>query len=326
MIGPMAAEGTGCGRTPTRRAVMRAAVLVAVAGPLLAACDIRLEDDAPPFPLLQRKSVPDEAVLVDLVRRTTALAQAAGRVPKPTQAVARLSSLHQIQTEVLRARLTSAGVPNHIIDGTSTASTTPTAAVSAPPAAAAGDVAASETALVTAVLPALPTVTATNRAIVASVVASCGAGGEQLGAAISWPAADPLPPEAAIPLLDATRSAAYAFQVIAAQTGGDQREVAVDTHTDLSARASELLAMAGSSASPDPLGYALPFPVTGPEAAGRLANQVLTTLIAGGLAPLAEVPEGSTATTTLVRLLVGAQRLGRRYGVAPVPFPGQAYP
>jgi hypothetical protein len=44
------------------------------------------------------------------------------------------------------------------------------------------------------------------------------------------------------------------------------------------------------------------------------------------LAPLATLPEGSTATTTLVRLLVGAQRLGRTWGVAPVPFPGQAYP
>jgi hypothetical protein len=53
---------------------------------------------------------------------------------------------------------------------------------------------------------------------------------------------------------------------------------------------------------------------------------VLTTLVAGGLGPLASLPDDSTATTTLVRLLVGAQRLARRWGVAPVPFPGQAYP
>ena len=88
----------------------------------------------------------------------------------------------------------------------------------------------------------------------------------------------------------------------------------------------ELVGMAGSSAPPDPLGYALPFPVTTPDAAARLANQVLTTLVAGGLGPLATLPEGSSATTTLVRLLVGAQRLGRTWGVPPVPFPGQAYP
>ena len=323
----MGAEGTGCRPAPTRRVLLRTAVLAAVAGPLLAACDIRLEDDAPPIPLLPRKSVPDEAVLVDLVQRTTALAQAAGRVPKPTPSVAGLSSLHQTQAEVLRARLTSAGVPNHVIDGTSTTSTTsPSVAVSAPPTATARDVADAESALVTVVLPGLPAVTGVNRAVVASVVASCGAAVELLGATISWPPADPLPSEAAVPLLDATRSAAYAFQVVAAQTGGNQRAVAVSTHTDLTARASELLGMAGSSAPPDPLGYVLPFPVTAADGAARLANQVLTTLVAGGLGPLASLPDDSTATTTLVRLLVGAQRLARRWGVAPVPFPGQAYP
>jgi hypothetical protein len=100
----------------------------------------------------------------------------------------------------------------------------------------------------------------------------------------------------------------------------------VNTHTDLTTRAAELLAMAGSSAPPDPLGYALPFPVTGPDVAARLASQVLTTLVAGGLEPVATLPDDSTASTTLVRLLVGAQRLGRSWGVPPVPFPGQAYP
>ncbi len=327
----MAAEGTRRGSLPTRRELLRTAALTTVVAPLLAACDIRLEDDAPTLPLIQRKSVPDEAVLVDLVRRTTALAQAAGRVPNPNDAVSRLANIHQTQADVLRSRLTTAGVPNHVIDGSTasatTASTTaPTAAVSAPPQTTPQDVAAAETALVAAVLPALPTVTAANRAVVASVVASCGAAAELLGATVPWPAADALPPAAAVPLLDGTRSAAYAFQVVAAQTGGDQRAVAEGTHTDLDSRATELAGMAGSSAPVGPLGYALPYPVTAPDVATRLAGQVLTTLVAGGLAPLATLPEGSTATTTLVRLLVDAQRLGRTWGVAPVPFPGQAYP
>ncbi len=327
----MAAEGTRRGSLPTRRELLRTAALATVVAPLLVACDIRLEDDAPTLPLLQRKSVPDEAVLVDLVRRTTALAQTAGRVPNPNDAVGKLANIHQTQADVLRSRLISAGVPNHVIDGPTTATTTsptttPTAAVSAPPSTTPQDVAAGETALLAAVLPALATVTAANRAVVASVVASCGAAAELLGATVPWPSADPLPPAAAVPLLDGTRSAAYAFQVVAAQTGGDQRAVAEGTHTDLTTRATELAGMAGSSAPVGPLGYALPYPVTAPDVAARLAGQVLTTLVAGGLAPLATLPEGSTATTTLVRLLVGAQRLGRTWGVAPVPFPGQAYP
>jgi hypothetical protein len=221
--------------------------------------------------------------------------------------------------------LTTAGVPNYVIDGTPE-TTTATAAVSAPSAATPKDLAAAEGALVTATLPALPTVSAANRAVVASVVAACGAAADQLGAPVAWSAADPLPPAAAVPLLEGTWSAAYAFQVAAAQTGGDLRKRATDTHTDLRSRATELGAMAGPSAPTEPLGYALPFPVTTPETATTLAGQVLTTLVAGGLAPLATLPDGSTATTTLVRLLVGAQGLGRRWGVAPVPFPGQAYP
>jgi hypothetical protein len=332
----MAAEGTRRGSLPTRRELVRTAALATVVAPLLVACDIRLEDDAPTLPLLQRKSVPDEAVLVDLVRRTTALAQAAGRVPNPNDAVNRLATVHRTQADVLRSRLTAAGVPNHVIDGTTsttsptsgtgTAATAPTAAVSAPPSTTPQDVGTAETALVAGVLPALATVTTANRAVVASVVASSGAAAELLGASVPWPAADPLPPAAAVPLLEGTRSAAYAFLVVAAQTAGDQRAGAEGTHTDLMSRAAELAAMAGSSAPVQPLGYALPYPVTAPDVAARLAGQVLTTLVAGGLGPLATLPEGSTATTTLVRLLVGAQRLGRTWGVAPMPFPGQAYP
>jgi hypothetical protein len=323
----MAAEGTRRGPLPTRRELLMAVALATVASPLLAACDIRLQDDAPTLPLLQRKSVPDEAVLVDLVHRTASLAQATGRVANPNDAVSSLSTLHQTQSDVIRSRLTVAGVPNHVIDGAvASSSTSATAAVSAPPATTTKDVAAAENALVASVLGALPTVTAPNRAIVASVVASCGAAVELLGAAVSWPTADPLPPAAAVPLLEGTRSAAYAFQVVAAQTSGSQQAAAVGTHTDLTARGTELAGMAGASAPPEPLGYALPFPVTAPDVAAKLANQVLTTLVAGGLAPLGTLPTGSTATTTLVRLLVGAQRLGRTWGVAPVPFPGQAYP
>jgi hypothetical protein len=326
MIGPMAADGTGRGRLPTRRDLLRLAA-AAVTAPLLAACDIRLEDDAPTIPGLQRKSVPDEAVLADLVRRTTALAQTAGRVPKPDESVGRFATLHQTQADVLRARLATAGVPNYVIDGApETRTTTATAAVSAPPPATPKDLAAADAAVVAAVLPALSTVTAANRAVVASVLAACADAADQLGAPVAWPAADPLPPAAAVPLLEATWSAAYAFQVAAAQTGGDLRKRAGDTHTALRSRARELAAMAGSSAPTEPLGYALPFPVTNAEEAARLAGEVLTSLVAGGLAPLTTLPEGSTATTTLVRMLVAAQALGRRWGVAAVPFPGQAYP
>ena len=99
------------------------------------------------------------------------------------------------------------------------------------------------------------------------VAAACATAAEQLGATLTWPAADPLPPAAAEALLADTRAAVYAMQVVAAQTGGDQRSRALTTRTQLDAREAQLLALAGASATPAPLGYALPFPVTDADAA-----------------------------------------------------------
>ncbi len=322
---------------PARRDVLRLGAWSLLApAVLVAGCDIRLQDDAPALPLLQRKSVPDEATLVAAVRLTTALAQRAGRVPQPSPAVTALAAQHQTQAGVLRARLTGQGVPLHVIDtdpvpgdtatATPTGGATATAAVSAPPAATTADLAAAEGAAVSTLLGPLPTVTAADRPVLLSVAAACAIAAEQLGAATGWPTGDPLPATAAVSLLDSTRSAVYAFQVVAAQTSGDVRGRALTTHTRLQSRAAELLALAGPSAPPAPLGYVLPFPVTDADAATRLAGQVLSTLVAGGLEPLAAVPTGSSAVVPLARLLVAAAGLARGWGVATGPFPGLAYP
>ena len=336
MIGAMAGEGDGAAlaspRLLGRRDLLRLASLVALPPVLVTAgCDIRLEDDAPALPLLQRKSVPDEAVLIAAARRTTALGQLAGRVPDPSASVSQLGALHRTQAEVLRARLVSAGVPNHVIDdpgpaGSSSPAPTATAAVSAPPGATAADLGGAEAAATAALLPALASVTLANRAILVSVTTACATAADQLGAAVAWPTVDPLPPTAAVALLDDTRAAAYALVVVAAQSSGDQRARALTTHTQLSAREAELVTLAGAAAPPAPLGYALPFPVADGDAAMRLATQVLTTLVAGGLGPLGSLPVGSLAVVPLVRLLVGAAAIARPWGVGPVPFPGLVYP
>ncbi len=304
---------------------------------LVAGCDVRLQDDAPDLPLLQRKSVPDEATLVAAVRLTTALGQLAGRVPQPPAAIVTLAGLHHTQASVLTGRLTAQGVPRHVIDApaatatasapaTGTATPRSSAAVSAPPVSTAADLAAAEVAAVMAMLPLLGPVTTANRGVLVAVAAACGTAADQLGATVTWPAADPLPPAVAVPLLDDTRAAAYAMQVVAAQSTGDQRTRALATRAQLDARQAQLLTLAGASAPPAPLGYALPFPVTDAAAAARLATQVLTTLVAGGLQPLDAVPAGSTALVALARSLTEAAAVGRAWGVAPVPFPGLAYP
>lgn len=334
----MAGERIAAGRTVrapvARRDVLKAAAWGSLApAVLLAGCDVRLQDDAPALPLLQRRSVPDEAVLVAAVRRTTALGQLAGRVSQPPAAVTALAGLHQTEAGVLRGRLTAQGVPLHVIDEdpepgatATTAMTTPTAAVSAPPPASAADLGAAEVAATASLLAAAPPVTVANRPVLLSVASACAIAAEQLGATPAWPPADPLPAAAAVPLLDATRSAAYALQVVAGQTNGDLRARALTTRTQLESRAAELLALAGPAAPPAPLGYVLPFPVTDADTGTRLAGQVLTTLVAGGLEPLAALPVGSTAVVPLARLLVAAAGLARAWGVATGPFPGLLYP
>ncbi|MDQ6896918.1 MAG: ferritin-like domain-containing protein, partial [Actinomycetota bacterium] len=171
-----------------------------------------------------------------------------------------------------------------------------------------------------------PPVTAADRAVLVAVVAACATASDQLGTPVAWPATDPLPTAAALPLLDDTRAAGYALVVVAAQSSGDQRAKALTTRTQLTAREAELVALAGTSAPPPPLGYALPFPVTDPDSAARLATLVLTSLVAGGLAPLTPLPAGSMAVVPLVRFLVDAAAIARTWGVGPVPFPGLVYP
>lgn len=328
MAGERIAAGRPARTRVARRDVLKAAAWGALApAGLLTGCDVRLQDDAPALPLLQRRSVPDEAVLVAAVRRTTALGQLAGRVPQPPAAVTALAGLHQTEAAVLRGRLTAQGVPLHVIDADpEPGATTPTGAVSAPPPASAADLGAAEVAATASLLTALTPVTVANRPVLLSVASACAIAAEQLGATATWPPADPLPATVAVPLLDATRSAAYAFQVVAGQASGDLRTRALATHTQLESRAAELLALAGSSAPPAPLGYVLPFPVTDADTGTRLAAQVLTTLVAGGLEPLAALPVGSTAVVPLARLLVAAAGLARGWGVATGPFPGLLYP
>ncbi len=338
MIGRMPAHvsdlcGPVSGVALSRRAALRLAAsgVSALATVVLAGCDIRLEDDAPDLPLLERKSIPDEAALVSAVRLVTGLGQQAGRIPGASATVARLAGNHLTQATVLRARLTSAGVPNHVIDSPATSPTAgastsgpPAPAVSAPPAVTQEQLAAAESAATTAVLGDLGTVSTPNRAVLVAVAAACGAAAAELGAPVSWAASDPLPTIAAAQLLAETRSVGWAFQVVAAQTAADTRAAAVATMTTLSARADELATMGATT--PPPLAYVLPFPVTTPEAAGRLATTVMTRLVAAGLGPLPLVLHDSSALTTLVRFQVASVSLARTWGVAPGPFPGMTYP
>jgi len=313
----------------------RGLLLAAAATAALAGCSIRLEDDAPSLPLLKRKSMPDEKELIAGFTLATSLTQMAGRIPGAPALVSQLSGIHDAQAKVLHDLLTRGGVPEHVIEsatttatsGTSSSSRTPTAAVSAPPPATVQALAAAEvTALAPGSLSLVAGATTANRTLLTAIAAQRALAGGLLGSTVTWPATDPLPPAAAGGLLDATRPVAYAFEIIAAQLGADARPVALGTLTTLRARERELVTMAGTSAAPEPLGYALPFAVTTPELARRLAGVVLPELVVRGLDPVSGLPAASSAVTTVVRLQAQAQSLAHQWGVPMVPFPGMAYP
>ena len=103
--------------------------------------------------------------------------------------------------------------------------------------------------------------------------------------------------------LVAIRSAVYGFEVVVAQTDASHRAAAAETLGALRASSSELQLLAGSAARPIPLGYALPFPVSTPASALRLATQLMTALresIASQLPAVAGDTAGLTGTVHLL--------------------------
>ncbi|WP_411284091.1 DUF4439 domain-containing protein [Lapillicoccus sp.] len=332
------AAGASASGLPSRRTVLRAgsrlaagAVTVALGG-----CGIRLQDDAPDLPLLQRRSIPDEAALIDEFHRATSLSQMAGRIPLPTALVSQLAHIHDTQAQVVHGLLSRGGVPDHVITAaapttptaaTTAASATATTAVSAPPPATVAQLTAAEASAVSAqVLAGVAGATEPNRSVLASVAAQRASAAGLLGGTVTWSDGDPLAPPTAARLLEATRPVVYAFEVVAAQLAGDQRPPALATLAALRVREGELTGAAGASATADPLGYALPYPVTSPDLARRLAGEVLTRLVEGGLELIPVLPAGSTSLTAVVRLQSQAQFLAHEWGAVTVPFPGMAYP
>jgi hypothetical protein len=159
--------------------------------------------------------------------------------------------------------------------------------------------------------------------LVGSVLAQRSAAATLLGQPATWPDAAWKGQSLAATFLATTRSAVYAFEVVAAQSPtGAQRTLATSTLSALRARAATQEAMAGSSAGPADLAYPLPFPVTTPAAARRLAVDVLTRLRAAGARDLGTAGSDTTALGLLVRWLGETEVLASRWGVPLAPFPG----
>jgi hypothetical protein len=161
--------------------------------------------------------------------------------------------------------------------------------------------------------------------LVGSVLAQRGAAASLLGDPATWPEPTWSAPSLASSYLASTRAARYAFEVVAAQSpAGAQHTLALSTLAALESRAEAQESLAGTSAPPPALGYPLPFPVTSPAAARKLAVQVLTELRAAVARDLGSTSGDVGPLGAVVRWLSDTEVLASRWGVPLSPFPGLA--
>ena len=363
MIGRMSLSVPGVPARPARRAVLTGglgAASLGLAALSLAACGIRLEDDAPRVPLVPtRKPVPGEAFMVALWHSSSLLGEQAGALGGAASALpARIAALHRRQVDVLGAELSRLGVPQKVLDdakaaatatsgpsttGPSTTGPSPTSTSSATASGATTGGSSSGADPTTGGGPeglaaaeradAEPDAFTSLAAVPAAVASLFGAAlAQRLAAAQLLGGTSPTTPAptweastVAASFLSTTRAAVYAFEIVAAQSrGGAQQTLAASTLTSLQARARVQESLAGSSAAPAPLGYDLPTPVSTPAAARTLAVSTLTGLRSACALEVAAAGQDPGPLASAVQWLADTEVLASRWGVALAPFPGLA--
>ncbi|MEP6854696.1 MAG: DUF4439 domain-containing protein [Pedococcus sp.] len=335
----MPEDRTGVLPLPTRRRVLGLALRLgagAFVGASVAGCGIRLEDDAPRVPgLPTRQPVPGEALLLTLRQRSTDLAAEARALGGSAKALpARLAVLHTRQAAVLETELLRLGVPRTILEaraatsrppaptsatGVTTGTPNPSGGTKGPAALAASEA----TDLGPAAIAGLAEVGPETIPLAGSLLAQRAAAATLLGEPATWPDPTWSEPSLAASYLESTRAAAYAFEVVAAQSPkGAQRVLAVTTLGTLRARAGQQESLAGAAATPPALGYQLPFTVTTPSAARTLAVTVLADLLAAVARDLGPAGGDVGPLGDVVQWLADTEVLASRWGVALEPFPG----
>lgn len=339
-----------------RRTVLRSlgccGLATMVAWPL-AGCGLRLDVAPPTAPAPTRRRAPDEALLIAVVRDLTEIVAAeralvssgAGGRVIPT-----LLRLHDAQRRTLIGRLTNDGVPTTEITAvggarpsgmpsTSVAragarpggapGAAPGAVSDAVPGAASGagarpgspprttsQLADRLDSFTDADWAAVAGATAATRGVLTAAYAARLAGAVRLGRPVPV-TVTPSPVREA--LLARTRPLVYAFEVVAAQTSAGQRRRALATLARLRLLEKELAAKSTSTSLP--AGWALPFPVTTPDAAQRLATHVLSAAVSATVAVTGPSPTARTLEDA-ARWSARVQAAGVDWGLALTAFPG----
>jgi len=279
--------------------------------------------------------MPDEQALLTARRDAVKLRDlAAGLAGSSTPMTEPLATVHGLQADVFESVLRSGGVPPAEIAGTPTTTPPPTAtaggasgrAATAPGQGASGVgelIAAEGEALSAQALSDLAGISTERVALFGSMTAQRAAAVRLLGGRL--PSAGTLTAptgELAAALLEAIRSAVYGFEVVVTQTDVSHRRAGDQTLGALRTRSAELQLLAGPAAPPIPLGYTLPFPVSTPAAALRLATHLMTVLRASIASQLPAVTGDADGLTGTVQLLTDVCVHAVTWRVPLTAFPG----
>ena len=316
------------GRPPRR---LFALGLGAAAVAVLVDHGVRIDVPPAPPPVPTRRPAPDEALLLRAVAAIDRVVKAETAVlagGEEGALVQRLRTVSQDQLRVLRGRLTNAGVPTTVIDAAVATGPAPSTHASTGTPAPTGSAATSSPDVPVRTLLALAAVLDSlgpgDWAALAAAAAStrellAGAWSERLAAAalLGRDVATATPSSARPAIVARTQPLVYAFEVVAAQSAGEQRRVAERT---LAALVRLDVAVSGSS-STTPAGWALPYPVTTPEAARRLAAETLSSAVAAGTALAGPGPDAA-ALEDVARWSAHLQALAVDWHVPLTAFPG----
>lgn len=316
----------------SRRALLAVAGLGAAAA--LTGCRVRLEDDAPRVPLLPtREPIPDEGALLKALADTRDLQAAAAALGGARTATpARLAAAHARQVAVLEQVLRSARVPQASWAASPPSpAPTPTSTSSGssgprPKPTRAALAQQEALAVQPDALTALAGATPAHLPLLAALTAQRAAAATLLGGSVHWPASGVAPRAAAPELLAAARSATYGLEVVAAQSGAAGRARALAVLATLRPREEQLQALAGADAGAPPLGYRLPFAVTTPTSAAKLARELLPDLLLSVGSAYGASAGDRPGLVGLVRWSAQLQAQAAAWGAARTPFPGLATP
>ncbi|NUO35760.1 MAG: hypothetical protein HOQ27_11955, partial [Dermatophilaceae bacterium] len=263
-----------------------------------------------------RRPAADEQLLLEAVADLDEIVAAEDDVLSATGSdtlVRRLRALNRDQLRVLRGRLTNAGVPTSVVEAAVTARTT-SARRASPPVRTRSALATLLAAPAAGRWEALTTATDDARELLAAAYAQRLAAAALLGHPVEI-STTPSPARPAV--VARTQPLVYAFEVVAAQSAGSQRRRAEATLAELNRLA---LAVSGT-ASTTPAGWALPFPVTTPEAARRLATAVLRSAVDGATAAAGDRPTPASLED-VARWSANVQALAVDWDLPLTAFPG----